>query len=40
MMTKVGSTKLVNFVLATAGPMLWCGYIGETVKMLNFIKNL
>ena len=40
MMTKEGSTKLVNFVLATVGPILWCGHIGEIVKMFNFIKNL
>ena len=40
MMTKEGSTKLVNFVLATVGPMLWCGHIGEIVKMFNFNKNL
>ena len=41
MMTKEGSTKIVNFMTPRAGVlMLGCGHISHIVKMHYFFKNL
>ena len=41
MITKEGSTKIVNFMTPGAGVLvLGCGHISHIVKMHNFVKNL
>ena len=41
MMTKEGSTKIVNFMTPGAGVLvLGCGHISQRVKMNYFFKNL
>ena len=41
MMTKEGSTKILNFMIPGAGVLvLGCGYISHIVKMHYFFKNL
>ena len=41
MMTKEGSTKIVNFMTPGAGVLvLGCGHISHIVKMHYFFKNL
>ena len=41
MMTKEGSTKIVNFMTPRAGVLvLRCGHISHIVKMHYFLKNL
>ena len=41
MMTKVGSTKVINFMTLGAGVLvLWRGHISHIVKVHYFFKNL
>ena len=41
MMTKEGSTKIVNFMTPGAGVLvLGCGHASQIVKMHYFVKNL